>query len=283
LSAKISPFWVAAEASLWVAGALLVAGAAGMHWNVDLPGVVATPSPAIVASTSPGPSAGATAIAHGSAGPSSRASQPVPNTVLGKFKAFMNNADLQFKADTWTQVYGADASGTLLLVTKATGTDSLKADDCSEVYTGSVQTGSSTTKGSSQAVNVGTVHYELTGKAWTHRDRMPSDKCSAWMPWIKDWSYTDTGVELFSGVRGHRLELQESAAFATLLESRSTGTSNWSVTLAYWVDDDGKPLYAQISGTFDNKTGNGVSLKNTTIMQFHFTSFSGVTITAPTK
>ena len=57
----------AAEAALWIAGAALVAGAAGMHWTVDVPNVdlggLMGSSPSAAASVGPGASHSAGAIA----------------------------------------------------------------------------------------------------------------------------------------------------------------------------------------------------------------------------
>jgi len=53
---------LSAEAGLWIAGAALVAGSVGMHWNVDLPKVDL--SGLMPASTAPAASAG-----HGASSP----------------------------------------------------------------------------------------------------------------------------------------------------------------------------------------------------------------------
>lgn len=60
-----------AEASLWIAGAALVAGSVGMHWNVDLPKVDL--SGLVPANATPAASAG-----HGAGSPTPALSKTPP-------------------------------------------------------------------------------------------------------------------------------------------------------------------------------------------------------------
>ncbi len=79
-----------AEAAIWIAGAALIASAAGMHWRVDIPtvdlGAVMGPKPSATASGSPAPTSAATLTRSPKPG-SSPTAAPSVSPIAAKYQA----------------------------------------------------------------------------------------------------------------------------------------------------------------------------------------------------
>jgi hypothetical protein len=268
----------AAEASLWLAGAAIVAGAAGAHWSmpslptVDLGSLVAQTSPG--ASTAPGGSPGASdGLTVASPGTSSGPGAS-PATILARYEADTHSASFQFSA-TYTQALTIHtADGTVKLT--ATGWGAGAGGDCSEGW-------ATSDLRYDDLVLVGSNSYErIDNGAWTQSARQQGGTCEM----VGLFRYTglvDKGLQPKNGAQLHRLEVSDPVQFGSdyeKFESKATGQTATQATLVVWVKDDGSPVALQISASY-NATVNGLPGTVLDSRDYVVTKLSGVTITAP--
>jgi hypothetical protein len=241
-----------AEAALWVAGAALVAGAAGMHWSVNLPAVDLFPAPSASPPPSPAPS-----------------TQPVV-----RFKAFLAKPALQFSAgiDQTVTISGAN----ILVQQTTTGTVRYRSGDASSSLTDKIL---GVTKTEDQVMLGKTTYARENGGKWTKRARVPGDTAGNPEMLSPTQAMNDAGLEAKNGVQLHRIEASDTTAFAAALQAGGTGTL-YKVTLVFWVADDGTPAAIQVAGTYQD-TVNEAPVTVTFDQQWTITATSGVTITAP--
>ena len=247
---SISAF--AAEAALWVAGAALIAGAAGMHWSVSLPAVDLLPA----ASASSPPSPAAT-------------TQPIV-----RFRAFLAKPTLQFSAkiDQTVTISGAN----ILVQQTTTGTLSYRSGDASSSLTDKIL---DVTKTKDEVMLGKTTYTRENGGAWTKRARVPGDTAGTPEMLWPTQAMNDAGLETRNGVQLHRIEASDTTALAAALQGSGTGTQS-KVTLVFWVTDEGTPAAFQVAGTYQD-TVNEAPVTVTFDQQWTITATTGVTITAP--
>ena len=262
----------AAEASLWIAGAAIIAGAAGAHWNVKVPDVAslmgATPSPSAAASASPSPTPAIRTLAPGAS--------PTMSPLATKYQAYVARADYQFKAKyTVVQTYTVgtqpsemDVSGTLAY---------LKGDtsDYSRVtLDGKVVT--------DDTISVGDFTYEsVDSQAWAKSARAAADIASDHLIFAPVAIFIDRGVETKNGLQLHRLEIADTAAYSkALLKLTTSGATDGQYGYTVWVDDNGVPAAIKMSGWIQTPI-NGVSTKLTLTNEFRVIATTGVSISAP--
>ena len=241
-----------AEAALWVAGAALIAGAAGVHWNVTLPEVDLFAA----ASASLPPSPAAT-------------TQPVV-----RLKAFLAKPTIQFaaKIDQTVTISGA----TVRVQQTTTGSVSYKSGDASSSLTTSIL---GVTKTQDQVMLAKTTYTRENGGKWTKRNRVPADTAGTPEMLTPAHAFYDSGIELKNGVQLHRIEAADTTAFGQALQAGGTGT-HYKLTLVFWVADDGTPAAIQVAGTYED-TVNEAPVTVTFDQQWTITATAGVTITAP--
>lgn len=262
-----------AEAGIWIAGAALIASAAGMHWNVDLPkvdlsGLVPARS-AAVASGTPAVASGTPAVATLAPSPS-----PSMSPTIQKFLVWMSSPSVQYKATIdMTMSFVLQGSSYQM---KGSGTLLQKGNDQSEslrmTFNGQVT--------SNDSISLGTYKYTRTdGGKWTKAARPASDKSSA-LP-SADYQITDKGADTMNGVPIHRLEIgPQEVVNAALGEGLSSGISQPEVTMVFLVTDDGTLAGVEFAGKMNmtiQQTTTVAQLK----MTYTVTATSGVTITAP--
>jgi hypothetical protein len=247
---SISAF--AAEAALWVAGAALIAGAAGMHWSVSLPAVDFLPA----ASASPPPS-------------------PAVSTLpVVRFKAFLSKPTLQFTArlDQTLTISGAS----IQIQETTTGTVAYRSGDANSSLTNKILGVTET----EDEVSLGkTTYTREDGGKWTKRDRVPADTAGTPEMLSPAQTFNVAGLETKNGVRLHRIETADTSALNAALQAGGTGT-HYKLTLVFWVADDGTPAAIEVAGTYQD-TVNEAPVTVTVDEQWTITATSGVTITAP--
>ena len=149
---------LAAEAALWITGAALIAGAAGMQWNVDLPidtTLLSGPTPYVA--TTPGPSASP-------AGPSlAPGASPTISPVAKAYQAYIARTDYQVEGK-YTIIWAGTVSGSAYEADQ-NGTFSYKAGDQTESYRETIK-GVVTTY---DKVAVGGSEYDSKNGAQLHR------------------------------------------------------------------------------------------------------------------
>jgi hypothetical protein len=241
-----------AEAAVWVAGAALIAGVAGMHLSVDLPAINILPA----ASASPPPSPAAS-------------TQPVV-----KFKAFLAKPTLQFSAtiDNAVTISGAN----ILTHETITGTASYRSGDASSSLTNTIL---GVTKTEDQVMLGKTTYLRENGGKWTKRDRVPADTAGTPEMLSPTQTFSDAGLATKNGVQLHRIEDADTTAFGTALQAGGTGT-HYQLTLVFWVADEGTPAAIEVGGTYQD-TVNEAPVTVTLDEQWTITATTGVTITAP--
>ncbi len=242
----------AAEAALWVAGAALIAGAAGMHWSVDLPAVNLLP-------------------ASGTQPPPSPAASTVPVTRL---KAFLAGSNLQFTAsvDQTSTISGPN----VLVQEVSTGTIAYRAGDASSSLTTRIL-GVARTE---DRVMLGKTTYSRdNGGKWTKRNRTPADAAGMAEMLTAVQVMNDTGSETKNGVVLHRIEAVDTAALAAALQAAGTGT-HYELELVFWVADDGSPAVIEVTGTYQD-TVSEVPVTVALDQQWTIETTSGVKIAAP--
>ena len=240
-----------AEAALWVAGAALIAGAAGIHWSVALPEIDILPA----ASASPPSPAAST--------------QPVV-----KLKAFLAKPTLQFaaKIDETVTISGAN----LLIQETISGTGSYRSGDASSSLTNKIL---GVAKTEDQVMLGKTTYSRENGGKWTKRDRVPADTAGTPEMLSPVQAFNDTGPETKNGLTLHRIEALDTAALDAALQAGGTG-KNYKLSLVFWVSDDGTPAAIEVVGTYQD-TVNEAPVAVTVDEQWTITATTGVTITAP--
>ena len=262
-----------AELGLWVAGAALIAGAAGMRLPSGLL-ASSTPTPTAAAVLSGSSGASATPAPTSSPTPGSSAA-PTLSPLVRKFQADLARKDFQFQA-TGTgsmSAVGASQSADFTL----SGSMSYKAGE-------EADTTKTTSQGKTIAddsVYAGNYAYERSdGGPWLKKTRQASDNDADWQIFLSPARlFVDTGVEIKNGAALHRLEVADPAALGA--EVDATGiVANAQLTLVFWVKADGTPADIRMEGTWDEPV-NGVQAHVTTAEEFVLTRWSGVTIAAP--
>jgi hypothetical protein len=252
----------AAEASLWIAGAAIVVGAAGAHWSmpsvpsVDLGGLIAESSP------------------RGSASPvASAAASATPATVVDRFQSFWAGWGSQYVISyVGTQ---STTSGTTTTASTIDGTISSSGSDCS-FATGATQGGQ---RGSLDTILVGADKYTRSnGGTWKKTARAATDTCTV-PPLLKSRAFIYKGVETKNGAQLHRFEVADPAQLSAEWQAYA-GLSNVKDNLIYWVNLDGTPAAFQLTGSNDATSGGKQSHVVFTT-DYTITKLSGVTITAP--
>jgi hypothetical protein len=279
-----------AEAALWVAGAALIAGAAGMHWNLEMPALNlnaltgATPSaPASARSAGPSahlsssPAARSTASPAASVAVASRSpgSTPTASTIVQKYRDFVARPDFQFAAEfTISQTFTLNGAP---VDDSQSGTMSYKAGDDTDNHTETVN-GAATHY---DYVHLGNDTYEsIDGGAWTKATRSATEIASDRVIFTPTVAFIDEGFETKNGASLHRLAADQDA-FSKALVKTTEGATDGQVTFTVWVGDDGTPAYFKLQG-WARMPVNGVSTKVTETQEFRVTATSGVTITSPT-
>jgi len=255
----------AAEAALWITGAVLVANAAGLHWNVDASSLDVDRILTAAASASPSGSVSPT-LAPGAS--------PTTSPVGSRFVDFMARQN-QTAATVWISET-ATAAGSPVDLT-VSGTMSTKGSDDSWSYRQTVNGAASTYDKVDLA---GTTYERVDGGAWTKAAESTSSGPTQ-ISFPKSMIMVDDGVEAKDGLQLHRLELFDTGPFSVaFVQELGSGFTSGQFTLTAWTYDDGTPVVVEVDGSFKGTT-NGVAMSGTLVEELVFTRFSGVTITAP--
>jgi hypothetical protein len=250
-----------AEAALWIAGAALIAGAAGAHWTLPAVDLSA------VTGSKPAASAGTTAVK--SARPSG---SPNDFAALTKFLRLESSPDFQFKADfTMTESF---IYREIPMSAQITGKYEAKGPDSSSMLTETVA--GVTTQ--DDTVNVGALTYKSTdAKNWTRSERSTSSSSGV----VTDgMTFTDEGAETRNGVQLHRLVAGPPDLVNRMFSGTGSDSTGTAVTFLFWVNDDGVLAAIEASGTMGvliDETPVQVTMKVT----YEVTATSGVEIKAP--
>jgi hypothetical protein len=233
----------AAEASLWLAGAAIVAGAAGAHW--DTPSVDAG---SLIAQVWPGASPSLVSSYASKVSADFQASGSIAGTVS-------------------VTISGKTIDGTYSGVFKMDG------DDNSATMTLTLP-GSTTTD---DEVSVGDSDYARTdGGKWAKKARSSTGLSLA------DFAaggVTDKGVETHNGQRLHHLDPVKPPDPKLVFSSPAMATGTYVLVL--WAKDDGTPAGFTISGSWSEE-GNGEPAQTTISLDYSFDALTGVTVEAPT-
>jgi hypothetical protein len=255
----------AAEAALWVTGAALIAGAAGMHWTVDLPKVdllsAQSPNPALTATASPIPSSPAASI-------------PAANlTVPEKMKAFLDNPGLQLEVTMVVSMKITIDGRT------ANGTETDTVDYAAGAASKATEATMLGTKMSSSEVTIGdTVYYQSGSSPWATMRRSTDYLLPITLHW-ENRVFAEKGLEKKNGRQLHRIEATDTAALISDYQ-KATGFSNVKMTLVYWADNNGLPVFFNLSGSY-TAVVKGV-MENVQMTEAStVVKTSGVTVTAP--
>jgi hypothetical protein len=262
----------AAEASLWIAGAAIIAGAAGAHWNVKVPDVAslmgATPSPSVAASASPSPTAAIRTLAPGAS--------PTMSPLAAKYQTYVARADYQFKAKyTSSQTLTVAGKPMEIDISGTMGYLNGNHFDHSRVTSdGAVET--------DDTIALDGFSYEsIDSQPWTKTDRPAADLANDRLLFAPVAIFIDGGVETKNGLRLHRLDIADPVAFSKAALKVSTGgATDAQFTYTVWVDDNGVPADIKLDGWVQEPI-NGVSTKVTTSEEFRIIATSGVSISAP--
>ena len=232
----------AAEASLWIAGAAIIAGAAGAHWgspSVDVDSLVAQVWPAA------SPSLVERYASKVSA--DFQASGPVAGTVS-------------------VTMSGKTIDGTYSGVFKMKGSDS--STTMTVTFPGSTTT--------DDEVSVGDSDYTRTnGGKWTKKARSSAGLS---IPGLAAGGVTDKGVETHNGKRLHHLDPVKPPDPKSFLSSPNMTAGTYVLVL--WAKDDGTPAGVTISGSWSEEV-DGAPAQSTISLDYNFEALSGVTIVAP--
>jgi hypothetical protein len=242
----------AAEAALWVAGAALIAGAAGAHWSVSLPAIDIIP-------------------AKSTQQPATLAPSTPPVTRL---KAFLAKPTLQFTArlEQTSTISGPN----ILIQETTTGTVAFRAGDASSSMTNKILGVSKT----EDEVSLGKYTYSReNGGKWSKRARVPADTAGSSEMLSATQPMNDAGLETKNGEKLHRIEAVDTSAYSAALQAGST-RSKYDLTLVFWVADDGTPVAIEVAGTYQDVVGEATATV-TVDQQWIITATSGVNITAP--
>lgn len=261
-----------AEAGLWVAGAALIASAAGMHWKVDtsminLNGLTS-------AQSSSGPSAGgAPTFAFRTLAPGA---VPTASPLVAKYQAYVARADYQIVAK-YTNIQTGVIDGKQREM-RVSGTAAYQGGNHSD-FSRVTQDGAVITD---DVIALGGFKYEsINGAAWTKTARTASDAASDRLIFAPAALFLDSGVETKNGLPLHRLDIADPVAFSTALVKTSTsGLTGAQATYTTWVDDAGVPAAIRVEGVFQGPIGS-TSTSVTIVQEFRIIATSGVSITAP--
>jgi hypothetical protein len=233
----------AAEASLWLAGAALVAGAAGAHW--DMPSVDLD---SLAAQVWPGAS---------------------PSLVFSYTSKI--SADFQASgsiAGTVTvTISGKKVDGTYSGVFKQRGNDG--SSTMTMTFPGSTTTGDEVSVGDS-------VYTRTDGGKWT---KQPRSSAGLSFANLVAGGLTDKGVETHNGLRLHHLDPVKPPDTKSLFSSPNMATGTFAVVL--WAKDDGTPTGFTVSGSWSEEVDSAPA-QSTISLDYNFDALSGVTIEAPT-
>ena len=260
-----------AELSLWVVGAALIAGAAGVRVPIELPSssttAAPTPTPGAVAAVSASPSPTATLA------PSPT---PVPtlSPIVRKLQAILARKDFQFQATgTGTQSALADNLSVDLTMSGSVGYKGGDEADATKMT-------SNGTTVADDTVYAGSFAYErINGGPWIKKPRKSSDTAMWRILLSPSRMFVETGVETRNGSELHRLEVADPAALGAEFDGVGTLTDA-HVTAVFWTKDDGTPVVLRMEGTWTQPV-SGITAKVTTVQEFTITRLSGVTIATP--
>jgi hypothetical protein len=211
-----------AEAGIWVAGAALVASAAGAHWDTPQVDFNTLLGPAKSPSTS------------GSPGPSATASASIAPAPTGQLN-FARAAELHANLAALTQASGA-ITGTLRVAStssKITGSIGFNASGSSIAFN---QDGKAMT---SEIVAGGTRYLRFAAGPWVNHGPKQKDATLAATLGGAD-SSSDIGIQAFAGKQLHRIE--SPIASLNVAEGLGLDTSQWvnpTGTFRVWADDAG--------------------------------------------
>jgi len=260
----------AAEAALWIAGAAVVAGMAGAHWNVDVSVdslLGATPAPSASSSPSASPTAALVTLAPGAS--------PTVSPLVAKYQAYVSKADYQFVAKYVSSTSAIVDGKPFDLV--LSGTTAYRNGD-------SRDSGRVTNDGSvftDDTVEFGGTKYEsINGGTWTKTARSADEIASDKLTNGPARLFFDRGVETKNGRQLHRLDIADPLAFSKALIKGSPSTTDAQLTYTVWVDDDGVPAAIHMEGWIVGPI-NKVSTKSTYVADLRIIATSGVTISAP--
>jgi hypothetical protein len=266
-----------AEAGIWIAGAALIAGAAGMHWSVDLPkvdlaGLIPVKS-ASVASGSPGTAAITSPSVSAAASKSPSPSRAAATSPVEGLKAFFAADDLEFEAKAALKLTGM-AAGTILYGTQTVTMDYKAGDGALSVR---AEFGSHSQ--SADGVVLGDAAYTRENLGdWVKSGRNQNDIKTITM-YFAGRTFTDKGVETKNKKPLHRIEVTDGIAFNADY-ARYNGVTDTHMALVYWVDDTGLPVMFNLSGNY-SMTYQGLLESIQIEGDWTITKTSGVTITAP--
>jgi len=260
-----------AEAGIWIAGAALIAGAAGMHWSVDLPAVdLSTLTGAKSSAAASGSPSASTAVKSPTPAPS-----PTVSPIVSKYLAVVAGPDFQFKAkfnETLTFTLNETSYNDV-----HTGTMSYRGGDTSDSHTETING----VVAKYDYVSLANAQYESkNGAAWTKSARPATDVASNRLLFTPTMAFVDKGVETRAGAQLHRLEIADVNAFSKAMLNTSDSATGAQLKYTVWVTDEGTPADFKIEG-WEQALVSGVSTKVTTVEEFLVTATSGVTIAAP--
>jgi hypothetical protein len=234
----------AAEASLWLAGAAIVAGAAGAHWDtpsVDLDSLAAQVWPG--------------------------ASPSLVSTYTSRVRASDFQASGSITGTVSVTIGEQKTDGTYSGVFKIKGNDS--SATMTMTLGGSKSTG--------DQVSVGASDYSRTNNGkWTKAARSSTGLSFAN---LVSGGVTDKGVETHNAQRLHHLALVKPPDAKSLFGDPKMATGTYTVVL--WAKDDGTPAGLTVSGSWSEEVSGGPA-QSTISLDYSFDALSGVTIEAPT-
>ena len=234
----------AAEASLWLAGAAIVAGAAGAHWDtpsVDLDSLAAQVWPG--------------------------ASPSLVSSYTSRVKASDFQASGSITGIVSVTVGEQKTDGTY------SGAFKIKGNDSSSTMT--MTLGGS--KSTGDQVSVGASDYSRTNNGkWTTAARASTGLSFSR---LTAGGITDKGVETHNGQRLHRLNLVKPPDAKSLFSDPNMAAGTYTVVL--WAKDDGTPAGLTVSGSWTLKVNNAPA-QAAISLDYDFDALSGVTIEAPT-
>ncbi len=234
----------AAEASLWLAGAALIASAAGAHW--DTPSVDVN---SLIAQAWPG------------------ASPSLVSSYTSKVTASDFQVSGSIAGTVSVTIGGQKTDGTY------SGAFKIKGNDGSSTMT--MTLGGS--KSTGDQVSLGGSDYSRTNNGkWTKAARASTGLS---FPRLTAGGVTDKGVETHNGQRLHHLNLVKPPDSKSLFGDPNMATGTY--TLVLWAKDDGTPAGMTVSGSWSQEA-TGAPAHATISLDYNFEALSGVTIEAPT-
>ena len=240
----------AAEASLWLAGAAIIAGAAGAHW--DTPSVDVN---SLIAQAWPG------------------ASPSLVPSYTSKVTASDFQASGSIAGTVSVTISGQKTDGTYSGAFKIKGNDSAQSMTLDMAATSATPASSSV----SDSVDSGGFTYSRTdGGAWTKAAKTSDTSIQSIIAQV---GLADQGVESHFNQQLHRLESTKTVP-PSVMFSDMTGITNAVVALTFWAKDDGSPAGMTMAATYTQAT-SGTSGDVSLRMDVSFDSLSGVTIEVP--